>query len=487
MPSHTVSDGLQRLAAQHRSATAHLQRAPWRYRSKRKGLKLTPTEKLAVVKKKLERREKRASVIADAQQTVSDVIAKAQAELGVQDFQQVKTEIMQDRRKATTKRAPNRWNAFVMSEAKRMNDALPDGAPRLKSSELAGQIRERWLAMSPEERVAATTNTIQELADKREMRRHAPHNTAISAFHDARASITAMQRDLEALHERTGVEAVLMVVRTSPDHYNRPFAFVTSQRAESFFSYTLNTQAIDVALHLESFCLSGVTGLVEKGREWFAQTRMRLQVIILNKLRNVAQANVPKMQYKNFHRQITARYGVVIEGWPLDKFVPPSLVKSRTELEVLLRAWETDATRFRKLSKQEFQLWQENHVREAQSTEDSDDDESEETIDDTALGGGAEPFMQDLVPSTRSDPTESSVQDESPSQAVTQLKSNPRNDTLTNIVNVVMSASGTAVPIVKKPRKTRSDKGKPRKKRPSSTETATITPSPVTVSASPAS
>ncbi|OCH90989.1 hypothetical protein OBBRIDRAFT_729606, partial [Obba rivulosa] len=67
-----------------------------------------------------------------------------------------------------------------------------------------------------------------------------------------------------------------------------------------------------------------------------------------------AKASVPKMSYKNFDIKIIAYYGVVIKGWPLDKFVPPSLIKSQTELKVLLWAWETNTIHFYKLTNEEF-------------------------------------------------------------------------------------------------------------------------------------
>ena len=59
------------------------------------------------------------------------------------------------------------------------------------------------------------------------------------------------------------------------------------------------------------------------------------------------------MFYVDFEDHITMRFGIVIENWPLTCFAVPSAFKSRLKLSMLLNAWETDTTRFRKLSRVE--------------------------------------------------------------------------------------------------------------------------------------
>ncbi|OCH83863.1 hypothetical protein OBBRIDRAFT_699789, partial [Obba rivulosa] len=384
-------------------------RRPWRHRSKRRGLKLTPTEKVAVAAKKMVRRSKRAAVMAEAQKTISGAISKVQTELGGHDFQYYQTEVMQQQRKVKTQRAPNRWNAYLMKETKSINDALPDGQPRRKASELVAEIRERWNKMSLEERLEATKESIEELKEQREMRAVAPHNTAISTFHDTHITIDTVHKMLEDLNACTDVEIVMFVVRGNSDHYNHPSAFTTSERANEFFPLAVNCSVPDLLVRFESFCLSGVRGAA-------------------------AKASVARMYYMNFDMKITAKYGVVIENWPLDRFLPPSHFKSKLELEVLLKAWESDSTRFRKLSTEEFERWRDTHIYH------------ESTIDAS---------MPTMPPSSVAPPVV-------PSGTSTSRKRTRNSATLHDVVNVVGTAAGTAVPIVKKPRAPRSDKGKPR-------------------------
>lgn len=66
-----------------------------------------------------------------------------------------------------------------------------------------------------------------------------------------------------------------------------------------------------------------------------------------------ARVEVPRMYYSNFDENITAKYGVKIVGWPLDKFCPPSDITSKVEVLLLFRAWESGTARFYKMTTQE--------------------------------------------------------------------------------------------------------------------------------------
>ena len=65
-----------------------------------------------------------------------------------------------------------------------------------------------------------------------------------------------------------------------------------------------------------------------------------------------------QMQYNRFDDLITRKYGVVIKNWPLETFCNPSAVRTRVGLELLFNGWESGATHFRKLSKDEMSVWE---------------------------------------------------------------------------------------------------------------------------------
>jgi hypothetical protein len=235
----------------------------------------------------------------------------------------------------------------------------------------------------------------------------------------------------------------------------------------------------------------------------------------------VAKARVPRMYYKNFDNNITAKYGVVLEGWPLDRFCSPSDIASRTEISALRSSFESGATRFRMLSRAELEAWSDarfqatlsttttfpaatpqpspqssllqssqnssgpgvdtnatldSHMPPEHGTIDTTDTSNLETPPEPGVG------MTDISNSqTPSEPgvdmTDISSQTTGtmaptiptaviPAKRVHETPSGSRQPLTTNFVNLgVTSINGAAVVVTKKPRKERSDKGKKRGKR----------------------
>ncbi len=74
------------------------------------------------------------------------------------------------------------------------------------------------------------------------------------------------------------------------------------------------------------------------------------------------------MFYSNFDLNVTAKYGIVLENWPLAKFVTPSQITTRMEVELLKNAFESGATCFRLMPQEEWTAWLEARS-EAQAAE----------------------------------------------------------------------------------------------------------------------
>ena len=142
------------------------------------------------------------------------------------------------------------------------------------------------------------------------------------------------------------------------------------------------------------------------------------------------------MMYKGFNDYITRKHGIVLEGWPLHVFDNPNSVGSQVELNVLLRAWQTGVTRFRRMTEAEHMAWL----------------ESRANLEPPSTGiAGTPPAIQML---------QDNHQDTSPAPPA----SLPIIHSSFNIVPLELADPQTSNNAPKKPRKIRSDKGKPRKK-----------------------
>lgn len=71
------------------------------------------------------------------------------------------------------------------------------------------------------------------------------------------------------------------------------------------------------------------------------------------------------MYYSSFDVNITAKFGVVCEKWPLKTFTSPTEITTRNEVKVLFQAWKTGVTSFCRLSAAEWKQWDEQRFQAA--------------------------------------------------------------------------------------------------------------------------
>lgn len=63
------------------------------------------------------------------------------------------------------------------------------------------------------------------------------------------------------------------------------------------------------------------------------------------------------MYYADFEKQITKKYALVCEHWPLPVFQSPHHLNTLNELNVLYNAWKNEVSVFRKLTAVEHSTW----------------------------------------------------------------------------------------------------------------------------------
>jgi hypothetical protein len=207
------------------------------------------------------------------------------------------------------------------------------------------------------------------------------------------------------------------------------------------------------------------------------------------------------MNYANFEGAITEKHGIVIENWPLKTFYCPSDIKSRNKVKVLLRAWESGITHFRLMSAQEWEGWSEARFQQALdkmsdttpgATENTTPSPTEDNVVSSAVSSSeilqqnstdsvTPPTQASMTTSTSPqlpDPTPNTCDMASSSSAPSANTQPPGISTnehhrkkrkavaSDNFMNTtaVTTASGTAIVMSRKTRKTRSNKGVKRKR-----------------------
>ncbi len=67
---------------------------------------------------------------------------------------------------------------------------------------------------------------------------------------------------LQELHARASTEVLIFAVRSSKDHFNKPYVWSTSDHIDDFFETTLDCSVDAFASKLETACIQGVQGLI---------------------------------------------------------------------------------------------------------------------------------------------------------------------------------------------------------------------------------
>ncbi|KAH9912146.1 uncharacterized protein BXZ73DRAFT_43934, partial [Epithele typhae] len=253
-------------------------------------------------------------------------------------------------------RALSLWNAFVSKELRLHNKEM--NTNDRVSSEFIKNLADRWHAMSEEEREDMCRDTVEALNERREERGRAIPNIAIANFNDSRATLMAVVEELDGLHERTGVEVLLVAVRGDRANYLKPWVYRSSERIEEFIELLTGKALGTLAARIEAWCLTGLNGLTQKHKSTVLDLKSKIGALIMEKLQAMStRGSPPAMWYSDFPKRITYKFGVVLENWPLETFQAPGRFNSLKFLNVLRSAWESGTTRFRSLTNEELLTW----------------------------------------------------------------------------------------------------------------------------------
>jgi hypothetical protein len=173
---------------------------------------------------------------------------------------------------------------------------------------------------------------------------------------------------------------------------------------------------------------------------------------------------VSRMYYVGFEIHITEKYGIIIENWPLKDFKSPGSIGSRLELNTLYHAWISRATRFCWLSPLELEEWQRQRIQTAKAALPSS---TASPVASNQLSSATVTYGNQSVAIDQSD-TASHDPDviSSPEAASLSIASSSTGGVTPAAMDCASTTTifpvSTLTLVTKKPRKVRSDKGKPR-------------------------
>ncbi|KAE9387171.1 hypothetical protein BT96DRAFT_1005378 [Gymnopus androsaceus JB14] len=429
-------------AARRRAGTGA--RKPWRTQTKCSVIKLTTGQKTKRKQKRAAEKQSYKTALLKAHQRICEMALEIHEQFGNRSVDLIATDIFQSKRLQTATKDIGPYHAFVSLQARRMNAELPEGEPKQKVNELSKKISLLWKEMSKEERIDATKDTLVDLRERRENKEVGEHKPGAVAAQDSFLTGERIKETLECLNMRTGDEALLIItmLKLIPD---------------------------DVAAKMDGFMVTGIEGVARShAQPLLLQLKSNVSKLITRKLQECAgNVKISRMYYRNFAERVTKRYGIVVKNWPLGEFANPSSISTMAAAQTLWNAWDSNTAHFYRMSNDEYVQWldQYNNAQGAApqnpSSAGAGDNEEGGGLHEGG-GGEMEPVPQGAVGNApmASTPTPASA------PAPTNVSSN-----FVMTMTMVTDANGATMAVKSKPRKPRSDKGKPRKKRGSNVPT----------------
>ncbi|KAG6819118.1 hypothetical protein H0H93_015315 [Arthromyces matolae] len=447
----------KRYRSTSRKILADIQRRrPIRIKEKRKRPKKTAAEKKAAKEQRDTERKEYVEARSESLGVIDQEVVKLHARFGGHTKEWYRQDLLQTGTLAVEQRNTSRWNAFLRHKSQQLREEDP--SKTLKAPEISALVKTEWNALSPEEKITLTNPLIAELDEHKANKKFGTHNVPLQAFGDVNMSLQAIEKNIIALHARTGVEILLLACRSSTDAYFHPWATATTTRAWDFPLHQFKVDAGKMATLMEAYTLSGVEGMINKHTSTTAELKTQLKDMINTSLQETVGGKV-RMMYTNFEDKFTVPYGVVVEKWPLSRFCPPSEL-SRAEVDVLLAAWTSGTTSFRKMGQEEWEKWRAQYQKKGApvvSPEQPDEPSCEGSTASTSEVPEPPADNNDNVPSTS---TANHMPNETPTEGT-----QPSSEVLADTSNTIKFVN-TAGPVVRK-RKQRADAGikrGPRKK-----------------------
>ncbi|KIJ57835.1 hypothetical protein HYDPIDRAFT_103757 [Hydnomerulius pinastri MD-312] len=241
----------------------------------------------------------------------------------------------------------NAWNAFFWKKG-RENQTQDAPGGKVSLPNLVQSFRDEYKKLSPSKKSAL----VEEFSKFREAKSFGFRVGAQSKVND----VTKTLKALNNLRCRTGTETILYATRGSTDVPLNGVAFAT-EGVQDFMGTVMGIDNQDMVSKMEGFAIQGIKGAASNHAQLVSQVRAAIRNIINQKLRETTGDQEAKMQWAHYFRNVVQRHSVVIEGWP--DGIPfsnlSSISSALSQLETLLRKWESGTTYWKQLTEDEFE------------------------------------------------------------------------------------------------------------------------------------
>ncbi|KAJ6485504.1 hypothetical protein DFH09DRAFT_1339785 [Mycena vulgaris] len=228
----------------------------------------------------------------------------------------------------------NAYNAFKWDKANQLRE---EGTKGKAAPALHDGYHEEYNALTEEEKLNLVERFTEAKADLPKIRRDTPR----ARIRDLSNTVRNIQMMLHGVSYRVGAEAMLCIVRNTPDFYMAPQWYFTSPELERYMPLAVRRHwdTGEVGTRLEAFALAGLDtmNLLRMGKQKIDFLRGEIRDYVLRGLVKITEKSDIRMDYKFYEESIVVKYGVDLQGWTAERFVSPSELSSSLAVLTTLR------------------------------------------------------------------------------------------------------------------------------------------------------
>ncbi|CUA76343.1 hypothetical protein RSOLAG22IIIB_06224 [Rhizoctonia solani] len=245
----------------------------------------------------------------------------------------------------------NLWNGYLRLVAEQANK---DRGTRDKSKINAlvmDEVREHYRNLSLDEKKVIA----EKHAEYRTANKIGSYVSDKSDQHAALAKINSINSLLQSLHQQHDIHFLFVAVRGTPTSYVK-LQITTTAAVDKFWTLSNQSDLHAFSARLEAFCVGGIQDLLNVDKDAGLHIRSQIRALIGKKLVAITGDPNATMSYARFDKDITAKYNIVLEGWPFPKLQNLADVRaSNTELQQLYARILSNECGFRKLTPAEIE------------------------------------------------------------------------------------------------------------------------------------
>ncbi|KAI0308945.1 hypothetical protein OF83DRAFT_132359 [Amylostereum chailletii] len=183
-------------------------------------------------------------------------------------------------------------------------------------------------------------------------------------LHDIRTTLEKVKGELDGVHQRSGLEFILLASRSRGTQLSAPSVYTSDQGAD-FLLQVIRMSPVEVSQRFEAFSIghAGIQGVIKHlaqqsaGKDRKGATKALIQEILHEQMTRLAGRAGVRIEYANWYVKMILRLHINMRRWPLNgPPINPSEIKTSKDMTTLYQALFTGTCCLYRISDEEMAI-----------------------------------------------------------------------------------------------------------------------------------